>query len=144
MFQLWTAVAHRRRSRPGSFWYCRGWVEIDEPKAELGVELVDPDSEVSPLLAFFVGALVCHGQLTARRPASQHATAFYLAIALGGVLAREARAKGLRRNNVYRSLWCRLPACIERCRLEACTTTPQTGKVIPAQALTLNNDPITG
>ena len=37
-------------------------------------------------LVFFVGALVCHGQLAASRPSARHATAFYLAIALGGVL----------------------------------------------------------
>jgi hypothetical protein len=37
-------------------------------------------------IAFFVGALLCHGQLAAARPAARHATAFYLAIALGGVL----------------------------------------------------------
>jgi hypothetical protein len=38
------------------------------------------------LLAFCAGALVCHGKLAAQRPAPEHATAFYLAIALGGVL----------------------------------------------------------
>ena len=38
------------------------------------------------LLAFFVGAMACHGRLAAMRPAAAHATAFYLAIALGGVL----------------------------------------------------------
>jgi hypothetical protein len=38
------------------------------------------------VLAFFVGALVCHGKLAAERPESEQATAFYLAIALGGVL----------------------------------------------------------
>ena len=37
-------------------------------------------------LAFFVGALVCHGELAVSRPAARHATAFYLAIAAGGVL----------------------------------------------------------
>jgi hypothetical protein len=37
-------------------------------------------------LAFFVGALVCHGGLAASRPAARHATAFYLAIAAGGAL----------------------------------------------------------
>ena len=30
--------------------------------------------------------MVCHGRLAASRPAAKHATAFYLAIALGGVL----------------------------------------------------------
>jgi hypothetical protein len=37
-------------------------------------------------IAFFLGALVCHGQLAASRPAARYATTFYLAIALGGVL----------------------------------------------------------
>ena len=37
-------------------------------------------------LVFFVGALVCHGQLANSRPSARHATTFYLAIALGGVL----------------------------------------------------------
>lgn len=38
------------------------------------------------LFAFLAGALVCHGQLAAARPGSRHATAYYLAIATGGVL----------------------------------------------------------
>jgi hypothetical protein len=38
------------------------------------------------LLAFFVGAMVCHGQLAALRPEAQHATTFFLVIASGGVL----------------------------------------------------------
>ncbi|HTM58415.1 MAG TPA: fused MFS/spermidine synthase [Candidatus Udaeobacter sp.] len=38
------------------------------------------------LTAFFVAALVCHGELAASRPARFHLTAFYLAIATGGVL----------------------------------------------------------
>jgi spermidine synthase len=38
------------------------------------------------LLAFFVGALVCHGQLAESRPAPVRLTGFYLAMALGGVL----------------------------------------------------------
>jgi hypothetical protein len=37
-------------------------------------------------LAFFVGALICHGELAASRPAARHATGYYLAIALGGAL----------------------------------------------------------
>jgi hypothetical protein len=37
-------------------------------------------------MVFLTGALVCHGQLAASRPSVRHATAFYLAIALGGVL----------------------------------------------------------
>jgi hypothetical protein len=38
------------------------------------------------LLAFFVIALVCHGELAARRPPIQHLTEFYLWLAVGGVL----------------------------------------------------------
>ncbi|MCS7303845.1 MAG: fused MFS/spermidine synthase [Thermoguttaceae bacterium] len=35
---------------------------------------------------FFLTALVCHGELAARRPAAQYLTEFYLWMALGGVL----------------------------------------------------------
>lgn len=38
------------------------------------------------LLTFFVTAMVCHGELAARRPPVRHLTAFYLWMALGGVL----------------------------------------------------------
>jgi SAM-dependent methyltransferase len=38
------------------------------------------------LLAFFVIALACHGELARRRPAVTHLTDFYLWIAVGGVL----------------------------------------------------------
>lgn len=38
------------------------------------------------LATFFVAALVCHGELVRSRPAARHLTAFYLAIAVGGVL----------------------------------------------------------
>ncbi|HEU5424616.1 MAG TPA: fused MFS/spermidine synthase, partial [Nitrolancea sp.] len=38
------------------------------------------------LLTFCAGALVCHGALARDRPDPQHLTAFYLALALGGVL----------------------------------------------------------
>jgi len=38
------------------------------------------------LLAFFVTAMVCHGQLAADRPASSRLTEFYLWMSLGGVL----------------------------------------------------------
>ena len=36
--------------------------------------------------AFFVTAMVCHGELAQRRPAAQHLTAFYLWIAIGGLM----------------------------------------------------------
>jgi hypothetical protein len=38
------------------------------------------------LLAFFLTAMVCHGQLAADRPASRHLTEFYLWMSLGGVV----------------------------------------------------------
>jgi hypothetical protein len=38
------------------------------------------------LLAFFVTALVCHGELVRSRPAAEHLTQFYLWLSLGGVL----------------------------------------------------------
>ena len=38
------------------------------------------------LAAFFVAAMVCHGELVARRPDASHLTEFYLAMSLGGVL----------------------------------------------------------
>jgi spermidine synthase len=38
------------------------------------------------LLAFFVTALVCHGELARRRPSATHLTDFYLCIAAGGAL----------------------------------------------------------
>jgi hypothetical protein len=38
------------------------------------------------LAAFFVAAMVCHGELVARRPDVSHLTEFYLWMSLGGVL----------------------------------------------------------
>jgi hypothetical protein len=38
------------------------------------------------LLAFFVIALTCHGELAGSRPASTHLTAFYLALSFGGMV----------------------------------------------------------
>ncbi len=38
------------------------------------------------LLTFFVTAMVCHGELARRRPASRHLTEFFLWMSLGGVL----------------------------------------------------------
>jgi len=38
------------------------------------------------LLTLFVVALVCHGELARHRPATEHLTAFYLAMSVGGVL----------------------------------------------------------
>ncbi len=38
------------------------------------------------VLAFFVTAMVCHGELARRRPAAQYLTVFYLCMSFGGVL----------------------------------------------------------
>lgn len=38
------------------------------------------------LAAFFIAAMVCHGELVARRPAAVHLTEFYLLMSFGGVL----------------------------------------------------------
>ncbi|MEN6577162.1 MAG: fused MFS/spermidine synthase [Phycisphaerales bacterium] len=38
------------------------------------------------LLAFFVTAMVCHGELVRRRPAAEHLTEFYLWMSVGGLL----------------------------------------------------------
>ncbi|MCI0461432.1 MAG: fused MFS/spermidine synthase [Gemmataceae bacterium] len=38
------------------------------------------------LVALFVAAMVCHGELAARRPPARHLTGFYLCLSLGGVL----------------------------------------------------------
>jgi hypothetical protein len=52
------------------------------------VEATDPLWLVMPvhLLAFFVAAMVCHGELARDRPAATSLTGFYLSIALGGAL----------------------------------------------------------
>lgn len=38
------------------------------------------------LLAFFVTAMVCHGELARQRPAARHLTEFYLWMSLGGIM----------------------------------------------------------
>src|SRR5262249_45141353 len=38
------------------------------------------------LAAFFVAALVCHGELAMSRPAPEHLTKYFLCISIGGVL----------------------------------------------------------
>ena len=37
-------------------------------------------------MAFFVIALVCHGELARRRPAARHLTAFYMWMSAGGMI----------------------------------------------------------
>ncbi len=38
------------------------------------------------LTAFFLGAMVCHGQLWRKRPETSHLTEFYLWMSFGGML----------------------------------------------------------
>ena len=71
----------------------RVWVEL-LPVALLPLVLVlvaranEPLALVIPthLVVFFVAAMVCHGELAQDRPDPRHLTAFYLWIAVGGVL----------------------------------------------------------
>jgi hypothetical protein len=71
----------------------RVWVEL-LPLAMLPLVLVlvaranEPLAVVLPthLVAFFVAAMVCHGELAADRPHARHLTGFYLWLSLGGVL----------------------------------------------------------
>jgi spermidine synthase len=48
----------------------------------------DPAWLVLPVnvLVFFVAAMVCHGELAADRPSTEHLTTFYLLMSVGGVL----------------------------------------------------------
>lgn len=71
----------------------RVWVEL-LPLALLPLVLVlvaranEPLAVILPthLIAFFVAAMVCHGELAADRPHARHLTGFYLWLSLGGVL----------------------------------------------------------
>ena len=51
------------------------------------------------VFAFFVAALVCHGELSLRRPAAQHLTAFYMWMSAGGMIG--GLAAGLIAPNVF-------------------------------------------
>jgi hypothetical protein len=44
------------------------------------------DSLIAHLVAFFVIAMACHGELARTRPASEHLTTFYVSLAFGGML----------------------------------------------------------
>ena len=57
----------------------------------VSVLVFDPVATIVQLVAihcavFFVNALVCHGELSRRRPAPEHLTAFYLWMAAGGMI----------------------------------------------------------
>lgn len=68
------------------------WIIIGLPWAAVSLALVMSLGLVQPvwilvhLLAFFIGALACHGELAKSRPAPRDLTLFYLALAVGGVL----------------------------------------------------------
>lgn len=55
------------------------------------------------LLAFFVTAMVCHGELVRRRPHPQHLSEFYLWLSLGGVLGGACNA--LIAPSLFNMLW---------------------------------------
>ena len=83
-----TLVFGRRRIVPHRF-----WVEV-LPVALLPLVLVlvaranEPLALIIPthLIAFFVAAMVCHGELAQDRPDPRHLTEFYLWISVGGVV----------------------------------------------------------
>jgi hypothetical protein len=76
----------RRPIVPGA-WMVRALpLEVMALALVLGFGLVQPWLIPLHLLTFFTAAMVCHGLLASDRPAARHLTAFYLAIALGGVL----------------------------------------------------------
>jgi hypothetical protein len=56
-----------------------------------GLMIIDPFSTIIELIvvhltAFFVVALLCHGELARRRPAPEYLTAFYMRISAGGMI----------------------------------------------------------
>jgi SAM-dependent methyltransferase len=70
------------------------FVVASQPLFVLGaaaVMIADPQWSIIPLvmihlLVFFVCALMCHGELARRRPAPSYLTAFYMWIAVGGMV----------------------------------------------------------
>lgn len=75
-------------------WYHRGvWLTLWPLAAAgvcvalfKGVELALGWQVLAHSAGLFVGCMVCHGELARRRPAPQHLTRFYLALATGGAL----------------------------------------------------------
>ena len=70
------------------------WMVLIQPAllAALVATIVYTITEPLPLVmllhvaTFFVTAMVCHGELAARRPAAGHLTAFYMWMSAGGVI----------------------------------------------------------
>ncbi|HEU4828526.1 MAG TPA: fused MFS/spermidine synthase [Gemmatimonadales bacterium] len=89
LYLLSFIFAFARRPRPGHRW----WVER-QPVVLVAatVLLFFGDEAVSPmfapfhLVAFFVTAMVCHGELARLRPPPERLTKFYLCMSVGGAL----------------------------------------------------------
>lgn len=70
------------------------WIVMIQPFAVAGLVAVialEPTSQIllviaAHVVAFFILALVCHGELARRRPAASHLTAFYMWMSAGGVI----------------------------------------------------------
>lgn len=86
------------------------------------------------LAAFFVTAMVCHGELAARRPPVGHLTAFYLWMALGGVLggAFTALLAPLVFDSILEYPLLLLAACLLRPRLSSGTKAGALDLLLPA------------
>ena len=81
VFARRTLVSHAAMVRALAFWVLPlTWLIVfDTP---LPVALEAPVH----LLAFFLAAMVCHGELARRRPSAKYLTEFYLSMSIGGVL----------------------------------------------------------
>jgi hypothetical protein len=75
-------------------WYLRGWFAAAFVPATMLAVWFMFRGQVAPVgqqlfvysAVLFIGCMICHGELTRRRPHPRHLTGFYLTIALGGVL----------------------------------------------------------
>ena len=84
----WVLVFARRPPIP------HAWMLVLQPLAIAGIVMLILFTGQVPmldnlgvsLLAFFVIAMACHGELAASRPAPAHLTGFYVALSFGGML----------------------------------------------------------
>jgi len=75
-------------------WYVRGWFAAALVPATILAVWFMFQAQVAPvgqqLIAYsvvlFVGCMICHGELSRRKPHPQHLTGYYLTVALGGAL----------------------------------------------------------
>lgn len=89
LFLLTFVIAFQRKP-----WIPHARVAMLQPFAVLAIATLALASLIMPLwlviavllCAFFLLVLFCHGELVLRRPASDHLTAFYIYMSLGGVL----------------------------------------------------------